>query len=382
MNPARNEVQEEVFQRASRILAEPSMRPRGDARVHLLRQEIRAERIDLFRSARSKSKAFNDEFAKLSNEAQKRIKETSFIGEHLTKLWVLPATIIGERTYRAFQAQGKSAQLQAKFNFWLRDTIRGGKFEYNMDEIMCAAEARSFSFMLCYNAQAKEEVAYELAQAVDRPISYILANDKEVKNKLRNYAYKMIYLRRKFRGSELFHLSDYILNTAYSDFAKTEFARLIDLKNPDKPELSTRILEILSSRTKEEAQDALAKFDADYGGLYLESIQAFIDSPQSMTSAIKEGLRLPRRIENDLRGIVFIEGYDHTGALGEEFNSYTGNLFDELGIGNFLGLKNSRAIQAEKEALDDVLEESGTTKEEVKEELEKQIEEEEKKQKD
>ncbi|MEC9282422.1 MAG: hypothetical protein VX642_06905, partial [Bdellovibrionota bacterium] len=357
MVPHRTPLQEEYLRKIEAVLTNPKHQPRGDAELALLRREVFEQIRDLFRSKKTKEKIYGEGLENLHGITRAKVNRSNFLANHF-KTILLGSTFFGSSS--TLFIMRKSATLRvanAKLEFLKRDFSRTENLNFTDDEFSCAFEGRSFSFMVCYYAQAQKEFAVELAKAESLDDRFSLMNDKEWKKGLRNYAYKMISLRRRFRAAEFFNMANLILERTYSDSAKTWFANIIEEKEPEHPEMSTRILEILGSETKEDAMMLLEAFVADYGDRYLKSLQIYLNAPKEQTLNFKESTRLSRAIENDLLEFNFLVG--QTGSLGEEYNTFMGGLFAELeyDINNALRFRSAEEIEKENQDLESDLEE-------------------------
>lgn len=357
MVPHRSPIQDSFLQRIEAVLENPKHLPRGDAELALLRKEVFEEIRDVFRSKAAKEKIYGQGLEDLHGLTRAKVSQSNFLANHFKTILLGSTVFSGSGSFFIMRKSSTFRVVSARWEYIKRDLYRTENLNFTNAEFDCATEGRSFSFMVCYHAQAKNEFAVKLAKAESLDDRISLMNDKEWKRDLRNYAYKMISLRRRFRAAEFFNMANLILERTYSDSAKTWFANIIEEKEQDNPEMSTRVLEILGSETKEEAMMLLENFVADYGDRYLNSLKIYLKAPKEQTMNFKESTRLSRSIENDLLEFNYLVG--QTGSLGEEYNSFMGGLFAELeyDINNALRFRSAEEIKVEAQDLQPDLEE-------------------------
>ncbi|MDD0852473.1 hypothetical protein HBN50_05155 [Halobacteriovorax sp. GB3] len=325
-----SKAQNDILVKTESLLADSKLRPRRDALDRLEKKEFKAELRDFIRGLRSKEKLLSKMQFKLTGVAKEQFENTGFVGKHFKTLLIANLGLVSTNvTYRYLESGGSLAELAAKSNINLNKVVRFINQGYTLGEEKCAASGRSFSFMLCFNELAKEEVGIELARAKVKDHSYQFRNDPKVIKKVTEYAHRMISLKKKVRGAELFNLTNSILSLHYAHNAVHEFSALVGELNPKHPEIASDIAYVLTGKDQTEVEMRLHLIDNKYRGKYIDIIKEFVSRKKEIVSAITESGRLPHDLENKIRGLDYDEA--EYSIIDDEFNLFNQEILKEVG---------------------------------------------------
>lgn len=299
-----NEKQKDLLQTASKLLEKEELLPRPDALIRLQKKELWAERADFIRGMKSKEKLLEKMHFKLSDSASNSIKQTGPVGQYFKTVMLITFTgATGTAVKKYTDTGGTIDEIGSKIKLASNEVIKSFNGGYTGEERDCAEEARSFSFMICFNKLVKTELGVERARAIIKDDTYSFHNDSEAVKKVLNLTYRILKLRKKLRGAELFVLGNSILEMSYSTHAKQEIIDLISKTAVNKPELATKMGQIIFAKSKDEADEYLHRYENELGTDFTLAARYIISNPKELAKAIKDSARLPQELELIIRGL-------------------------------------------------------------------------------
>jgi hypothetical protein len=325
----RSAQQEKLLKKSLTLLDNKTLTPRPDAFRRLQVKELKAERSDFLRSMKKKEKLLSKMDIKLTDVAANKVKETGVVGNYFKTVIYVGMTGVGTGAVgRYFQTGGSLDEVSSSMDLAWNKFSRKVNNGFTTDEKDCAEQGRSFSFMLCFTNLAKKELGVQRARAIVKGDEYSYRTDPEVIEKLYNFSYRMLKLRKKLRSAELFVLSSGILNHSYEIHTKREIIELIEKISKNKEDIGAYVAQILNTESKNEAYKLLNLYEKELGSDFNEALKLIIENEDSVKNSIKESARLPQNIEQLIRGLSFDES--EYNINDEDFFDLTKDMIDQV----------------------------------------------------
>lgn len=324
------EKQKELLDTAVSLLADSKLTPRPDALLRLQKLELRAERVDFIRSMKKKEKLLSGLKFPLSDKASAIAKETGFVGRNFKSFLIVGVSTLstgGVTTY--FKTGGSYDEISSTTDLALDDMSRSLNNGYTTDERECAEQLRNFSFGICFANLAKKELSVHRARAIVTEEDYVYANDKTAVRAIYDLAYRILKLRKKLRGAELYMLASSILNTSYETHAKRDVIELIKSVSNDNV-VTAKAAHILGAETKEESIELLEKYTGDLGDDFSKALLYIIKNKSKVVDSVKSSGRLPRKLELLIQSIEDDSvNYD---IIDEDFFDFTMGVLEKTAM--------------------------------------------------
>jgi hypothetical protein len=213
----------------------------------------------------------------------------------------------------------------------------GGKTN---EEKQCAIELRPLSFHLCYHRLAFQEAGYEWSKGIKDGRVY--ARDEHLKRKMRDYAYRMVRLRKHYRASEVYEINKDSLKQNFHNTAIEELVeRVIDQmiksdgreRNIDRDVIGGLVYAAFHAKTDRELLEVVAKLKKLYDKNIVEALLKAISMEDKFFKRSEEGGAIPVEILNILERYQYDPAMDENSLLklfqGEVIRAYEMQEFDQ-----------------------------------------------------
>lgn len=306
----------EALKKVEEALADASLAPRLDATRRLNMLELKAEVTEIpkfkwvQKILRRNSKY---DVTKLANES---VNNTGRVGLYIkaSATASITAPALYKLTYMLNQTEyGKlSAGNANKLNVATRSL-----FEGTVDEYKCAESARTFSFKLCFydllatyirpeilkaRGEADQELELEDIFSTDKTITKSLAEDPQVREKVREYTTFMLRMRQKMRGGEVVTLADQSLAQQSQEIATEDLLRLVEEVYPDDEEALKLTYAILNEENDTKRNDMILDLSEKYDEKFAQIIGG--TTKKTIGAQVIADGRLPLNVESELHKLV------------------------------------------------------------------------------